>query len=232
MASFPGNFNRNRITSDHNSIHPFAVPSRLSKNHCLSSFRTGISDLPLGCEPIYPHSPPLAILPASDSIPKPQACPARPLPGPRNHHLPFFEAISRTPLPQLLHAVQIGLAWLPSQSRDVPIFGQHLRLKSFATGRAGVRRDPQCSPIRFAAASPGLPHLFMRGTQRHHGVRESAAKRPPRRIYWLLNRLRKAARRKNRGRERHATKHLRKTFHFRGSNEIGSRSSCMELTSA
>jgi len=112
MASFPGNFNRNRITSDHNSIHPFAVPSRLSKNHCLSSFRTGISDLPLGCEPIYPHSPPLAILPASDSIPKPQACPARPLPGPRNHHLPFFEAISRTPLPQLHSAVQIGFAWL------------------------------------------------------------------------------------------------------------------------
>jgi hypothetical protein len=35
------------------------------------------------------------------------------LPRPKNHHLPHFEAISQTPLPQLPSSVQIGFASLP-----------------------------------------------------------------------------------------------------------------------
>jgi hypothetical protein len=49
-------------------------------------------------------------------VPEPmnQTRPAEPLPEPKGHDLPQFEAISQTPLAQLPSVVQIGFAFLPS----------------------------------------------------------------------------------------------------------------------
>jgi hypothetical protein len=46
--------------------------------------------------------------------PKNRTRPAEPLPEPKVHDLPHFEAISQTHIPQLPSFVQIGFAFLPS----------------------------------------------------------------------------------------------------------------------
>src|ERR1017187_8523923 len=54
-----------------------------------------------GCEPLYLHLPLLRSFSAFVPEPKNRTRPARPLPEPKGHDLPHFEAISQTPLPQL-----------------------------------------------------------------------------------------------------------------------------------
>ena len=48
--------------------------------------------------------------------PKNRTRPAGPLPEPKGHDFPHFEAISQTPLPQLPSVVLVGFAWLPRLS--------------------------------------------------------------------------------------------------------------------
>jgi hypothetical protein len=63
---------------------------------------------------VYRQLPLLRSFSAFVPEPKNRTRPAEPLPEPKGHDLPHFEAISQIPLPQLPSVVQIGFAFLPS----------------------------------------------------------------------------------------------------------------------
>jgi hypothetical protein len=65
---------------------------------------------------VYRRLPLLRSFSAFLPEPKNRTRPAGPLPEPKGHDFPHFEAISQTPLPQLPSVVLVGFAWLPRLS--------------------------------------------------------------------------------------------------------------------
>ena len=93
-----------------------ARPAHRSHQHSSRIESAGISILLSRLRTTIPPFASAGDLSASVPEPKNRTRPAGPLPEPKGHDLPHFEAISQTPLPQLPSVVQIGFAWLPRLS--------------------------------------------------------------------------------------------------------------------
>jgi len=89
---------------------------------------------------------------------KNRTLPAGPLPEPKGHDLPHFEAISHTPLPQILSVVQIGCAWLlrlsgrqrQSQNPPQPDYPLHRSDATFKQAPTAAPQPLKTSPCPFS----------------------------------------------------------------------------------